>query len=191
MNGKIFLIVGPSGVGKGTAIAGLKKRHPGFVYPISATTRRKRPQEQNGDVYYFLTKQEFLEKITQDEFLEWAIVHEDNYYGTLKAEIINGLKSGNAVIRELDIQGFESVIKKLPPSNVISIFITTKNPKQLKSRILKRAKISDAELEKRMRSAKKELAKKEECDYVVVSEEGKIEELINDVEKIIIKEMGT
>ncbi|MFA6521596.1 MAG: guanylate kinase, partial [Candidatus Gracilibacteria bacterium] len=97
--GKFFLILGPSGSGKGTVMNFLKKEFSQAVFPVSATTRTPRPREKNGEVYNFLTKEDFERKIAAGEFLEWAIVHHDNYYGTLKKPIMDALDAGKMVIR--------------------------------------------------------------------------------------------
>lgn len=189
VRGKLFLIVGPSGVGKGSAITGLKKRHPEFLFPLSATTRAKRSGEEEGDVYHFWSKAQFKAAIDNGEFLEWAIVHQDNYYGTLKKPILEGIENGKVVIRELDIQGFESVLKKMDKADVVSIFLVPKKMEDLKTHIFARGKMSDDELKKRMKSADDELAKASECDYRILSVHGEIEGLINDIEEIIMREM--
>ena len=90
--GKLFLIVGPSGSGKGTVISELKVAHPDFVYPVSYTTRDMRDGEKNGEVYHFVSRDEFKRMIEDDELLEYAIVHSNNYYGTSKKDIVDSLE---------------------------------------------------------------------------------------------------
>lgn len=186
--GRLFLILGPSGAGKGVTIQCVRKRFPDAVFPVSCTTRPSRPQEKDGEVYHFISKQEFDWKIKSGEFLEWAVVHHDNRYGTLKQEILDPLEQGKMVIREVDMQGVESILKILPKDQIVSIFITTKSWEILKDRIMRRQKESDAELEKRHQSYLKEMEFSKQCDYVVESEEGKQMKLCDEVSAIMEKE---
>lgn len=174
LKGKLFLIVGPSGVGKGTVIEHLKKRHPEFAYPISVTTRDARPGEEEGLVYNFVSNDTFEKMIEKNELLEYAQVHDKEYYATVKKPIIKALEKGRVIIREVDMQGCESIINKLPKNNVVSIFLTVPDKKDLIDRIQKRGKLPEEEIERRMESAKREFAKGGEiCDYQVPSLTGK------------------
>jgi guanylate kinase len=183
--GKFFLILGPSGSGKGTVMNFLKKEFSQAVFPVSATTRTPRPREKNGEVYNFLTKEDFERKIAAGEFLEWAIVHHDNYYGTLKKPIMDALDAGKMVIREVDMQGVISIRKIFPADQVRAIFITAPSWENLKHRILKRSKLPDEELRQREISFEKEMAFSRQCDFVVMSEEGKIDDYCGKVDEII------
>lgn len=183
--GKLFLILGPSGSGKGTVISHLHKEFPDAVFPLSCTTRVPRPGERDGDVYHFLTKEKFQEKIDAGEFLEWAVVHHDNFYGTLKQPILDAIAKGKIVIREVDIQGVESIRKILPKEKVVAIFITAPSWENLKHRILARSKISESELKQREASFAREMKFSNKCDFVVMSEEGKIKEYCEKVAEII------
>ena len=185
MKGKLFLILGPSGSGKGTVLAEIKKCHPEYVYPLSATTREMRSGEEDGIQYHFISKKQFEDGIKKDEFLEYACVHQDNYYGIFKKPVLENLKKGKVVIREVDIQGFESIHTKLTKKNLFSIFITVSNQQELIDRILGRAPMSDEELKKRMVSMRIELAKARECDYLVENKTGELQKTVEKVEKII------
>lgn len=190
--GKLILIVGPSGVGKGTVIAHLKERRPEFDYPISATTREPRPGEGDGVVYDFVERDEFERMIEEGELLEYAIVHNKEYYGTLKAPIMEALKEGRTVIREVDMQGCESIQDVLPEENVVSIFLTVPDKQDLIDRIQKRGKLPEEEIKRRMESAEKEFAKGGEvCNYQVPSLNGKIKECVDKVEAIIMSEISS
>lgn len=183
--GKLFLILGPSGSGKGTVINYLRKEFPKAIFPLSCTTRPPRPGERDGDVYHFLKKEDFQKKIDDGEFLEWAVVHHNHRYGTLKKPILNALAAGEVVIREVDIQGVRSIRRLLPKEQVVSIFITAPSWENLKHRILKRSALPQAELEQREKSFHREMEFAKDCDYVVLSEEGKIEEYCKKVSEII------
>lgn len=188
--GKLFLILGPSGSGKGTVINFLRKEFPEAVFPLSCTTRTPRPGEKDGHVYHFLAKEEFQKKIAGGEFLEWAVVHHDNYYGTLKQPILDALAAGKTVIREVDMQGVKSIKKLLPNDQVKAIFITAPSWVNLKKRILGRSNIPEEELKQREESFKKEMEFSRECDFVVMSEEGKIREFCGQVVSIIRREIA-
>lgn len=187
-SGKLFLILGPSGTGKGTAIRYLRREFPDAVFPVSATTRAPRPAEREGEVYNYLSKEEFKRRIDAGDFLEWAIVHNDNMYGTLKEPIESALAAGKIVIREVDMQGVESIRRILPAESVIAIFITAPSWENLKHRILGRSKIPEAELVEREKSFMREMEFSKKCDYVVMSEEGRIDDYCRKVAYIIKKE---
>lgn len=176
ITGKLILILGPSGTGKGTVINHLKKSFPELVFPASYTTRAMRPNEVEGEVYHFISKPEFEQKIDNDEFLEWAIVHGDNYYGTDKKQILDNLQNGKNVLREVDIQGVHSLQKLIPIEQISTIFITTDSWEKLEKRIKTRANMSDEELEARKISYHKEIKHIDEVDHILYSEDGKIEE---------------
>lgn len=187
--GKLFLIVGPSGSGKGTVIENLKVRFPGFVFPVSYTTREIRPGEVDGEVYNFVDQKEFERMIEEDELLEYAVVHSNNYYGTSKKDLLEPLKSGAVVVREVDIQGFHSIREILPSDNLVSIFMHVGDLEELEKRILRRGKLSDEEMSRRLESAKRELDQADSCDYQVPNEWGKVSECVNAVVKIVAKEI--
>lgn len=187
--GKLFLIVGPSGSGKGTVIKRLSQKYAGFVYPISYTTRKPRKGEVDGQVYHFVSDEKFKKMVVDDELLEYAIVHSNNYYGTAKKEIVDALENGAVVVREVDIQGFHSIQKMIPKESLISIFMKVTDKNDLKKRILMRGKLSDDELNRRMESAEKEIAQAGDCDYQVENRWGAIDECVARVERIILEEI--
>ncbi len=186
--GKFFLLVGPSGVGKGTVIQGLKNvfssRNDVF-FPITATTRDPRPMEKDGVDYLFFTPEVFLAKLEKNEFLEYAIVHQKHYYGLPKDQVFTALTAGKKVIRELDIQGLWNIQKVLPAENIVSIFLYPESLEILKKRISSRSPVSEEELERRLQTARNEIRQKEECTYQVCSREGQKEFVIAEVQKII------
>jgi guanylate kinase len=188
MSGKFILILGSSGSGKGTVLAKLREAHPEYVFPLSCTTRPKRPKERPGEVYNFISKAEFERKIEQGEFLEYAVVHQNHYYGTLKEPIRQALSEGKTVIREVDVQGLRSIREMIPKDQLVSIFLTVPDWETLQQRILKRAAMSIEEMERRYKSYLQELTWIPECDYVIESVSGEIEKLVSDVEVILEKE---
>jgi len=187
--GLLIIISGPSGVGKGTVIRAIKKGFPQFEYPISHTTREIRPGEKDGEVYHFISKEEFERGIEDGKFLEWAQVHQTNYYGTLKEPIMDALNDGKVVVREVDVQGAQSIQKVVEDENLVTIFIKAESEEKLLGRIAKRGELPKEEVERRMESAKKELALADEFEYQVWNYEGRVDECIKDVFEIIEKEL--
>lgn len=166
----------------------LKEAHSEYTYPLSATTREMREGEKDGDIYHFYSKEDFEKGIENDEFLEWAVVHQDNYYGLIKKPVMESLEKGETVIREVDIQGFESIRDKLPKENLKTIFVTVPNQQELIDRIVNRAAISEDELKKRLQSMRAELSKARECDYLVENPHGELEKTVEKVAGIIKNE---
>lgn len=187
LKGFLFLISGPSGVGKGTVINALKKHYPHFVFPISHTTRPMRPGEKDGEVYHFISKKAFEAEIARGNFLEWAQVHDKDYYGTLKKPILDALGADKTVIREVDVQGFRSISAVIPKENLVTIFLKAESTEKLIARIAKRGKLPAEELRRRLASAQKELQQANLFDYQVWSLENKIPQCIAEVEKIILQ----
>lgn len=188
LKGVLFLISGPSGVGKGTVIRHLKERYPAFIYPISHTTREIRPGEVDGGVYHFITREEFESGVENGEFLEYAYVHGLNYYGTLKEPIVSALERGEVVVREVDVQGVESIMKVFGSRNLVTIFLKAEDEERLLARIAKRGELPEDELNRRMESARKEMAKAGIFDYQVFSLENKIPECVDEVAGIVESE---
>jgi len=189
-SGKLVLLIGPSGVGKSVILRSLKDRHKELVFPRSATTRERRPKE--GDqLYHFISEQEFDQKIKEQAFLEYATVHQGARYGTLLSEIIPHIQSGKIVVREVDVQGFQSIRvhplfqKEGGEYQLQTIFILPENAEQLLAHIQKRAPMNEEELRRRLASMKFELLAAPETDEQIINAEGKMEETIKAVEKAI------
>ena len=188
--GKIFFFSGPSGVGKGTLISMLKRNHPEWLFPPSCTTRDPRPGEIDGETYLFISHEEFDRRIEAGEFLEWAEVHGGNRYGTLRERLVNRIREGKVVIREFDVQGYLQARERLDREDFVSIFIAPEHGEQeLIDRILKRAPMPEEEIERRMVSTRKELARSGEYDYVLLSRENQLDRLLEEVEEIIASEL--
>ena len=185
MKGKLFLIVGPSGSGKSSVLKELKKLHPEYTYPLSATTRPMREGEKDGEIYHFYTKEDFKKGIEAGDFLEYAIVHQDNYYGLIKKPVLEGLGCGETIVREVDIQGFDSIRNIIASEDLTTIFITVPHKEELIDRIINRATISQDELSKRKESMHKEFARARDCDYMVENKQGELEETVKRVADII------
>ena len=188
MKGKLVIIVGPSGSGKSSVMKGLKEEFPQYIYPLSATTRPMREGEKEGEIYHFYTKQAFEKGIEEGEFLEYAIVHQDHYYGMIKKPIIESLEKGEIVVREVDIQGLDNIQECIPKKNLVTIFITVPNQKELVERIVQRSKISEDELNKRKESMYKEFGRARDCDYMVENKQGELKKTIQTVADIIQSE---
>lgn len=185
VKGKLIIISGPSGVGKGTVIAELKRMYPQFVFPISHTTREIRPGEKDGETYHFITVERFKEGIEKGEFLEWAQVHQQNYYGTLKKPIMDALEEGKIVVREVDVQGFHSIKAVIPAEHLETIFIKAEDKDKLLARIAKRGKLPEDELKRRMESVEREMRDAHLFDHQVWSIDNQVDKCVADVVKII------
>ena len=191
MKGKLVLLIGPSGVGKSVILKQLRQRHAEFHFPRSATTRERRKGESD-DLYRFMTDAEFDRLLKDNKVLEWATVHEGARYGTLSDEIIPYIDQGKTVIREVDVQGFDSIrahplfAGQSPTYPLQSIFILPENKDQLIKHITLRAPIADDELKRRIASMEKELAYAKLCTAAVKNVEGKLEGTLEEVEGLIM-----
>jgi len=145
----------------------LKERRKDFVYPISATTRKEREWEIDWDTYYFLNNNDFEKWIKNWDFLEYALVHKKAYYWTLKKPILEAIEKWRIVIREIDVQWFDSILKSFPKNKLSSIFITPPSEEILRKRILDRAPISKEELDLRMLTMKEELKYLDIADIIL------------------------
>lgn len=182
-NGLLVVISGPSGAGKGTICKRLKEDFKELQVSVSATTRKPREGEIEGTSYFFVEEEDFIKKINNDEFLEYAKVY-GNYYGTPKKEVFNQLEAGNDIILEIDIQGALQVKKNYPKG--VFIFILPPSLSELNNRIERRGTDSKEVIFKRMQSAYDELNYAFEYDYVVVNDE--VEAAVEQIKFIIFAE---
>ncbi|WP_337871776.1 guanylate kinase [Ignavibacterium sp.] len=178
--GKIFVISSPSGGGKSTIVRKILSEFPEIVFSVSATTRPKRPDEIDGVHYFFLTENHFLDKIKNDEFIEWERFY-DYYYGTLKTFVIDYIKNGKSVLLEIDVKGALSVKKNF--SDAVLIFIDVPSFEELVIRLKKRKTESQADLQKRIDRAKMELSYKDKFDYIFVNKD--LEEVTSQIKSLI------
>ncbi len=191
-HGKLVLIIGPSGVGKSVILQQLRKKHPELVFPKSATTRLRRKGEDDS-LYRFLTEAEFDRRVEEGAFIEWARVHGGARYGTLKEEILPAIEQGKTVVREVDVQGFQSI--RMNPLfsghhaayRLVSIFILPEDRESLIKRIKDRAPMAEDELARRIASMDHELSLAPLCDVQVLNREGKLEETHKEVEQVLAR----
>ena len=179
---KVFLISGPSGVGKDTVIDILKKKYTNFHYVTTAVTRKPRSNEKEGIKYFFLNNKEFTNLIDNDELLEWSKVYK-NYYGVPKDEVYKPLSEGKNVILQVDVQGAKKIKKILP--KIIMIFIKPESLDSIKNHLLSRNKNSRSDIQTRLESFASEMEYSKYFDHVVTNIEGKIEYVVSDVKDII------
>lgn len=183
--GKLFVVSGPSGAGKSTITRLIIEREKELFLATSATTRAARKGEINGEDYYFFSKDLFLEKVKNGDFLEYACVH-GNYYGTLKSEVEKKIDEGKNIILEIDVQGGEQVKDKF--SETILVFVTTPSEEELKRRLTGRATDSEEVIKTRLENSIAELKYQDRYDYVIVN--NLIDDAIGELKEIIEKEGG-
>lgn len=182
---KLIVISAPSGCGKTTIARAILQRHPEMLFSVSATTRAKRNGEVEGKDYYFLTKEQFEEKIKKNELVEWEIIY-DNYYGTPKSEIERSLGSSRSMMFDIDVKG-ALTIKSKYPNDAVLIFIAPPSLDALALRLRNRKTESEEALQKRLLRVSMELEKGKEFDYQVINDD--LNKAIEDVDAIILKEI--
>ena len=184
--GKLFIVTGPSGAGKDSVINRVRERGLAFGQVITTSTRPQRTNEHQGDPYYFLTREDFQNKVAQGEMVEWAEVY-GNLYGCTKAEVESKLKQHDIVIVKVDPQGARSY-KKIRPE-ATTIFIMPPSYAYLEKRLINRETDTEEVIKQRLTTAQRELENLLDWDYLVVNEEGKLNEAAEEV-VTIIKEKG-
>ena len=171
MKGTIFCISGPSGVGKGTIVKELMRLDPELAISVSCTTRDPRPGEQNGVHYFFITHEEFLQKLGRGEFLEYD-EHFGNYYGTLKDYVTMLADRDKLVILEIDVVGaFKAKEYYGASRKVVNIFIKPPSLEVLEERLQKRGSETEQQLEERRKRVKFEYGQADKFDYIVLNDE--------------------
>jgi guanylate kinase len=173
--GKLILVVGSTGSGKGSLMRHIRDVHPELVYPISCTTRSMRPGEVEGREFFFLTQEQFEQRIQHGDFLEWA-EYGGHYYGSLKENVIPYLAQGKTVIDELEVQGARQIQKIIPAEELAIIFIDAGPWSDLERRIRARAPIEEDELNKRKERYDDEMRFAKEATYIVKNVDGHLDD---------------
>jgi guanylate kinase len=182
---KVFVITGPSGVGKGTLISALLERVPGLELSVSATTREPREGEVDGRDYHFLTPVEFDARVEAEDFLEFA-TYSGNRYGTLRSEVRKRLEQGHSVVLEIEVQGARQVRAAMRES--VQVFIAPPDPAVLRKRLESRGADSAAAIDARLDVARQELAAQDEFAHRVVNDD--LGRAAADLEGIVRAELG-
>ncbi|HYM45830.1 MAG TPA: guanylate kinase [Solirubrobacteraceae bacterium] len=164
---RVFVITGPSGVGKGTLIRGLMERLGQLQLSVSATTRAPRPGEHDGVDYHFLAREEFDRRVAAGEFVEHAD-YAGSSYGTLRRELEDRVREGVPVVLEIEVQGARQVRAAMP--DAVQVFIAPPSLQALRTRLIGRGTDDGAEVERRLRVAERELQAQPEFEHVVVND---------------------
>jgi guanylate kinase len=178
----LIVISGPSGAGKDTILQRMKERELPFHFVVTATTRPRRENEIDGRDYFFVSKDEFARMIDEDELIEYAIVYGD-YKGIPKQQVRDALSSGKDVIMRIDVQGAETV-RKLAPEAML-IFITVDSEEELLNRLRERKTETADALKLRMATARKELQRVSDFDYVVLNRDFHLDDTVDTIRAII------
>ena len=178
----LFIITGPSGVGKDAILNLMKKQYTSNHYVVTVTTRSKRDNEINGKDYVFVTNQQFQQTINSDEFLEWAIVY-NNKYGVPKNQVEQALSENKNVVIKTDVQGAKTIKKIMNEAK--TIFLNPPDISKLAEHLNSRMSESKESFRLRMETALIEIESRNEFDYVINNQEGKIEQTLEEINHII------
>jgi guanylate kinase len=181
----VFVITGPSGVGKGTLIRGLLERVPQLGLSVSATTRPPRPGETQGVDYHFLSADEFESRVAGGEFVEHA-TYSGRRYGTLRSELEGRLRRGEPVVLEIEVQGARQVREAMPEA--LQVFIAPPSRDALRARLVGRGTDTPDQVDARLRTAEAELQAQSEFGRVVVND--RLEDALDELVQIVRSEMG-
>jgi guanylate kinase len=182
---KVFVITGPSGVGKGTLIKKLLERVPDLALSVSATTRAPREGEVDATDYHFLTEEQFKERREAGDFLEFAS-YSGNHYGTLNSELQRCLDKGRSVVLEIEVQGATQVRAAKPDS--VQIFIAPPDPAVLRERLRGRGTDSPEAIDKRLQVAEQELGAQDDFDFRIVNDD--LDKASDELESIVRRSIG-
>ena len=176
----VFVVTGPSGVGKGTLIRALRERVPELELAVSATTRQPRPGEEEGVDYHFLTDAEFEDRIDRGAFVEHAR-YSGRRYGTLRSELARHLEAGHPVVLEIEVQGARQIAGAMPEAE--RIFIAPPSDDALRARLIGRGTNSPEDVERRLASAREELRAQDEVPHVVYND--RLEDAVAALEELV------
>jgi guanylate kinase len=182
---KVFVITGPSGVGKGTLIRELLSRVPDLQLSVSATTRAPREGEVDGRDYHFLTPEQFEQRKEENDFLEFA-TYSSNRYGTLRSEVDRCLEAGKSVVLEIEVQGAQQVRAAEPDS--VQIFIAPPDPAVLRERLIGRGTDSTEAIDERLKVAEQELAAQDDFDHQIINDD--VARASNELVEVVRGELG-
>jgi guanylate kinase len=183
--GHVFVITGPSGVGKGTLIRGLLERVPGLELSVSATTRPPRPGERDGVDYHFLSEEEFDRRVAAGEFVEHAR-YSGHQYGTLRSELERRMAEAAGVVLEIEVQGARQIRAAMPEA--VQVFIAPPSVEALRARLVGRGTDAPEDVEARLATALEELEAEKEFEYVVVND--RLEQATEELAEIVRQELG-
>lgn len=172
MKGKMLIVSAPSGSGKSTIVQWLMQEHPELklYFSISCTSRAPRGSEQNGVEYFFLSPEEFRNKIAKNEFLEYEEVYENRFYGTLKQQVENQREAGQNVVFDVDVKGGVN-IKKYYGDEALSLFIQPPSVEELRKRLVGRATDTAEAIEERLAKAEYEMTFASQFDHIIVNDD--------------------
>jgi guanylate kinase len=182
---KVFVITGPSGVGKGTLIEKLLERIPELELSVSATTREPRPGEEDGRDYHFLSESEFERRVGAGDFLEHA-TYSGHRYGTLREVVESRLAEGRSVVLEIEVQGARQVRAAMPEA--VQIFIAPPDPSALRRRLEGRGTDSAEAIERRLRTAELELEAQVEFPHVIVNDD--VQKAASQLERLVREQLS-
>ncbi len=167
--GKLIIVSGPSGSGKTTIVKYLLSCNLNLFFSVSACSRQKRKNEKDGIDYHFLSVDEFKLKIAEGDFLEWEEVYQDNFYGTLKREVLNKINLGYNIIFDVDVIGAKS-LKAIFKDQALSIYIKAPSVKLISQRLVARQTESESQISFRLDKAKHEVKEKKFFDYILIND---------------------
>jgi guanylate kinase len=167
--GRLTVLAGPTAVGKGTVAADIRRNHPEVWISVSATTRKPRPGEVHGRHYWFVSEEEFDELVASGQLLEWAVVHKGARYGTPRKPVEEALAAGRPALLEIDLQGARQVRRTMPEA--LFVFLAPPSWEELVRRLVGRGTETPEERERRLETAREELAAESEFDVTVVNTE--------------------